>query len=111
VGCPNMLGPSRNVPLLRKSGMPELRSGPVLKWRCVGCRPCAAQTRSLWTAEGGLYVATVIDLFFRRVVGWSMSATMTAHLVTDGLVMAIWRRGKPDALLHESDCGSQYTSE
>jgi putative transposase len=56
-------------------------------------------------------VATVIDLFFRRVVGWSMSATMTAHLVTDGLVMAIWRIGKPDALLHDSDRGSQYTSE
>jgi transposase InsO family protein len=40
-----------------------------------------------------------------------MSATMTAQLVTDALVMAIWRRGKPDALLHHSDRGSQYTSE
>jgi len=38
-------------------------------------------------------------LFSRRVVGWSMSAEMTAQLVTDALVMAIWRRGKPDALL------------
>jgi len=46
-----------------------------------------------------------------RVVGWSMSDTMTAQLVTDVLVMAIWRRGKPDALLHHSDQGSQYTSE
>ena len=53
----------------------------------------------------------MIDLFSRRVVGWSMSATMTAQLVTDALVMAIWRRGKPDALLHHSDRGSQYTSE
>jgi putative transposase len=53
----------------------------------------------------------VIDLFSRRVVGWSMSATMTAQLVTDALMMAIWRRGKPDALLHHSDQGSQYTSE
>ena len=43
----------------------------------------------------------------RRVVGWLMSATMTAQLVTDALVMAIWRRGKPDALLHHSDRGSQ----
>jgi putative transposase len=65
----------------------------------------------LWTAEGWLYVAAVIDLFSRRVVGWSMSATMTAQLVTDALVMAIWRRGKPDTLLHHSDQGSQYTSE
>jgi putative transposase len=50
----------------------------------------------VWTAEGWLYVAAVIDLFSRRVVGWSMSAAMTAQLVTDALVMAIWRRGKPD---------------
>ncbi len=65
----------------------------------------------VWTAEGWLYVAAVIDLFSRRVVGWSMSAEMTAQFVTDALVMAIWRRGKPDALLHHSDRGSQYTSE
>ena len=45
----------------------------------------------VWTAEGWLYVAAVIDLFSRRAVGWSMSAAMTAQLVTDALVMAIWR--------------------
>ena len=61
----------------------------------------------VWTAEGWLYVAAVIDLFSRRVVGWSMKAEMTAQLVTDALMMAIWRRGKPDALLHHSDQGSQ----
>jgi putative transposase len=55
-------------------------------------------------------VAAVVDLFSRRVVGWSMSATMTAQLVTDALVMAIWRRGKPRGLLHHSDRGSQYAS-
>ena len=65
----------------------------------------------IWTTEGWLYVAAVVDLFSRRVVGWSMSETMTAQLVTDALMMAIWRRGKPDALLHHSDQGSQYTSE
>ncbi len=65
----------------------------------------------LWTAEGWLYVAAVIDLYSRRVVGWSMKASMTADLVTDALVMAIWRRGKPEAMLHHSDRGSQYTSE
>ena len=65
----------------------------------------------VWTAEGWLYVAAVIDLFSRRVVGWSMKAEMTAQLVADALVMAIWRRGKADALVHHSDRGSQYTSE
>ena len=72
----------------------------------------------IWTAgpkatagQRWLYAAAVIDLFSRRVLGWSMSDTMTAQLVTDALVMAIWRRGKPDALLHHSDQGSQYTSE
>ena len=78
----------------------------------------------IWTAEGWLYVSAVIDLFSRRVVGWSMSTSMTAQLVADALIMAIWRRGKPDALLHHSDhpsrglkanrcraMGSQYSSE
>jgi putative transposase len=65
----------------------------------------------IWTAEGWLYVSAVIDLFSRRVVGWSMSAGMTAQLVADALLMAVWRRGKPDALLHHSDQGSQYSSE
>ena len=61
----------------------------------------------IWTAEGWLYVAAVVDLVSRRVVGWSMQASMTAQLVTDALLMAISRRGKPDALLHHSDRGSQ----
>jgi len=74
-------------------------------------RKWVADFTYIWTAEGWLYVATVVDLFSRRVVGWSMSATMTAQLVTDALVMAIWRRGKADTLLHHSDRGSQYTSE
>ena len=65
----------------------------------------------IWTAEGWLYVAAVVDLFSRRVVGWSMSATMTAQFVADALMMAVWRRGKPDAVMHHSDRGSQYTSE
>ena len=78
-------------------------SAPNQKW--------VADFTYIWTAEGWLYVAAVIDLFSRRVVGWSMSATMTAQLVTDALIMAIWRRGKPDSLLHHSDQGSQYTSE
>ena len=61
----------------------------------------------IWTAEGWLYFAAVLDLFSRRVVGWSMSSTMTAQFVIDALLMAIWRRGQPEALLHHSDQGSQ----
>jgi len=65
----------------------------------------------IWTGEGWLYFAVVLDLFSRRIVGWSMSDQMTAQLVTDALLMALWRRGRPRELLHHSDQGSQYTSE
>jgi putative transposase len=65
----------------------------------------------IWTAEGWLYVAVVLDLYSRRIVGWSMQSSMTSQLVADALMMAVWRRGKPVALLHHSDQGSQYTSE
>ncbi len=65
----------------------------------------------IWTLEGWLYVAAIIYLFSRHVVGWSMKAEMTATLVADAMIMAIWSRGKPDALLNHSDRGSQYQSE
>lgn len=78
-------------------------AGPNRKW--------AADFTYIWTGEGWLFLAVVIDLFSRRVVGWSMQPTMTAQLVIDALIMALWRRGKPAQLLHHSDQGSQYTSE
>lgn len=59
----------------------------------------------IWTAEGWLYVAVVLDLFSRRIVGWSMQASMTSQLVADALMMAVWRRGRPQELLHHSDRG------
>jgi len=65
----------------------------------------------IWTQEGWLYVAVVLDLFSRRVVGWSMQPTMTSQLVTDALTMAVWRRGPRATVLHHSDQGSQYASE
>lgn len=64
----------------------------------------------IWATEGWLFVAVVLDLFSRRIVGWSMKSQMTAELVTDALVMALWRRGPGKKLLHHSDQGSQYTS-
>ena len=63
------------------------------------------------TRSGWLYLAAVLDLYSRRIVGWSMQESMTSQLVVDALMMAVWRRGKPVALLHHSDQGSQYTSE
>ncbi len=64
----------------------------------------------LWTDEGWLYLAIVLDLFNREVVGWSLKPRMTADIVTDALTMA-WFRRKPGAgLIHHSDRGSQYAS-
>ncbi len=64
----------------------------------------------IWTQEGWLYLAVVIDLFSRKVVGWSMSSRMKAQLACDALTMAIWqRRPKPGLIVH-SDRGSQYAS-
>jgi len=64
----------------------------------------------IWTQEGWLYLATVIDLYSRRVVGWSMGSRMTAQLVCDALKMAIWQRRPTAGLIVHSDRGSQYAS-
>lgn len=64
----------------------------------------------LWTQEGWLYLAVVIDLFSRKVVGWSMSPRMRASLVCDALRMAIWQRKPKPGLTVHSDRGSQYAS-
>lgn len=71
----------------------------MLRLFCVQCS-------GLW-----LYFAVGLDLYSRRVIGWSMKAEMNAQLITDALMMAVWRRGKPEAVMHHSDRGSQYTSE
>jgi len=62
------------------------------------------------TAEGWLYLATVIDLFSRKVVGWSMDDNMRVSLVNDALEMAIQRRKPPAGLIWHTDRGSQYAS-
>lgn len=64
----------------------------------------------LWTQEGWLYLAVVIDLFSRKVVGWSMSSRMKANLVCDALRMALWQRKPKPGLIVHSDRGSQYAS-
>jgi len=63
------------------------------------------------TQKGWLYLAVVLDLFSRRIVGWAMSGRMTTQLVVDALQMAVQQRQPPKGLLHHSDRGSQYTAE
>ena len=65
----------------------------------------------LWSDEGWLYLAVVIDLYSRLVVGWAMSERMTASLVCEALTMALWRRKLPTGVIVHSDRGSQYCSK
>ena len=65
----------------------------------------------LETDEGWLYLAAIVDLGTRRIVGWGMSERMSAKLVCDALQMAYWRRRPAAGLLMHSDRGSQYASE
>lgn len=62
------------------------------------------------TTEGWLYLAMMIDLFSRKVIGWSMSENIDAALVCDALEMALWRRKFPKGVIIHSDRGSQYAS-
>jgi putative transposase len=63
------------------------------------------------TKKGWLYLATVIDLYSRQIIGWSMSGSMKAKLVNDALTMALWKRKPRKGLIWHSDRGSQYASE
>ncbi len=71
----------------------------------------ASDITYIWTSEGWLYLAVIIDLFSRQVVGWSMNSRMTASLIMNALRMAIWRRQPGPGLLFHSDRGSQYCSK
>ena len=65
----------------------------------------------IYTQEGWLYLAVVIDLFSRKVVGWSMGSRMKAQLVNDALLMALWMRKPGKGLIWHTDRGSQYASD
>ena len=64
----------------------------------------------IWTAEGWLYLAVILDLYSRRVVGWATSDRLKRDLALDALRMALARRNPPAGLVHHSDRGSQYCS-
>jgi putative transposase len=78
----------------------------------------ATQTDRVWvadityvaTAEGYLYVAFILDVYSRRIVGWAMEGHLRAELVVDALRMAVWRRKPAPGLIHHSDQGVQYTA-
>ena len=85
----------------------------VVPWEFTTAEPDQAYVTDItyiWTQEGWLYLAVSIDLFSRRVVGWSMGSRMKAKLVTDALRMAIWQRQPSAGLIVHSDRGSQYAS-
>ena len=73
-------------------------------------RVWAADLTYVWTDQGWLYLAVVLDLFNREVVGWSIKPRMTADIVVDALAMAWFRRRPAPGLIHHSDRGSQYAS-
>ena len=115
--------------LMRKAGLRGCRRGR--KKRTTHRDPCAtpapdlvnrnfgaAAPNKVWTAdityvhtqEGFLYLAFILDVYSRKVVGWSMANHLRTELVVDALEMALWRR-KPNAgLIHHTDRGSQYTA-
>lgn len=64
----------------------------------------------LWTTEGWLYLATILDLYSRAVIGWSLSKRIDAPLICDALMMALYRRNFPTHVIVHSDRGSQYCS-
>jgi len=69
-----------------------------------------SDTTFIATREGWLYLAVILDLFARQIIGWSMSTSNNAVLVQDALTMAIWRRGKVKDVIVHSDQGSTYAS-
>lgn len=74
-------------------------------------RVWATDITYIWTQEGWLYLAIVIDLYSRRVVGWSLDKRMAQSLVIRALMMAIGLRNPPAGLIHHSDRGSQYAAK
>ena len=73
-------------------------------------RVWAADLTYIWTQQGWEYLAAILDLYSRRVVGWAMSARIDQDLALGALHAALWARKPAPGLLHHSDRGSQYVS-
>jgi putative transposase len=71
----------------------------------------ASDITFIWTGQGWLYLAVVMDLYSRRIIGWSMSRRINRHLATNALTMALGQRRPEGELIHHSDRGVQYLSD
>ena len=71
----------------------------------------ASDITYIHTNEGWIYLATVIDLYNRKIVGWSMGTRLVTQLIVDALTMAIRRCKSPQGVIHHSDRGSQYCND
>jgi len=74
-------------------------------------RRWASDITQLWTKQGWLYLAVVMDLYSRRIIGWSMDSRISRHLPVSALTMALGYRQPQGILMHHSDRGAQYTSD
>jgi putative transposase len=123
------VGAHRVARIMRQHG---IRAKTVKKWRATTQShhrfPVAANTLNrqftveypnrvwagdityIWTAEGWLYLAVVLDLYSRAVIGWAMGARLTVELAEQALTMALANRTPTAGLLHHSDRGSQYAA-
>lgn len=128
--CGEQCGPNRVHRIMRVAGIHSQTGYGKRKWKRGGAPSVVApnhlnrqfdvaEPNKVWvtditfirTYEGFLYLATVLDLFSRQVVGWSMSARIDADLVMKALLLAVWRRKPTNEVLVHSDQGSQYTSK
>jgi putative transposase len=96
------------------TGVPSVTSPNLLKRQFTFERPDAAWVTDITyirTWEGWLYLAVVMDLYSRMIIGWSMQPTLERDLVLDALLMAVWRRKPTQRVIMHSDQGSQYGSD
>jgi putative transposase len=100
----------------RRTTIPDAKAPPapdLVERNFTAERPNAlwlADVTYVPTLEGWLFLGVVMDMYSRKIVGWSMRDDLKADLVVDALAMAITRRRPPPGLVHHSDRGSQYTS-
>lgn len=96
-----------------KSAIPSVIADNHLQQQFVVCEPDEAWVADITyikTYEGWLYLAVVVDLFSRKVIGWSMQSTMTSDIVVKAMIMTIWRRPEATGVVVHTDQGSQYAS-
>ncbi|UTW44228.1 IS3 family transposase [bacterium SCSIO 12696] len=79
-------------------------------WALKANHAWVSDTTFIRTRQGWLYLAVVLDLYSRQVIGWAMSDSNNSKLVKDALTMTVWRRGKVEGVIVHSDQGSTYAS-